>query len=220
MTSPMKLSKITNLSLLILLFALIGCTTIDTQVPLVPIVTTTKQIIPTSVTTPVIPNSKLLINTATPQPNTPAPILLTPTPPHMPPSQPITCNKSSLRQFSNQEGISGALGLVVRLTPEEMVPYTSLFGGVPLQEYIFQSARHNLREIGFSPNQAWFAYQAWSDDSKSQSPEPIIYMISDDGEFVSTHIPFSKNETNGSWFGSWISEDLILIVYGLPSEIN
>ena len=158
MNSP----KIIILLLVILPLALVGCTTtvIDAEQTLIPITKIAAQSTSTHATTSTPP-----LVTKTPQTNMPEPALPRATASQMPTitpipieEQPILCDMSQTPHINSidGEGMGGALGLIVRLNSVEEdssdAAYTSLLGGMPLQEQIFQSPRKDVREIGFSPD--------------------------------------------------------------------
>lgn len=195
-------------------------TTLPTSTPIITNTITKPTIIAGEETTenlpPNTPTSLFINSTAT----------FTPRPTPLTMEQPVGCSNSQFPNLLNTEGgISGALGLVIRNLSESSFSdgshaQASLLGGMPLQERVLLSPRHNIREIGFSPDGRWFAYQGKSNEVEGQPPDPFINLLSVQGELLITPIPFQEGETNGYWFGSWINNELILLLYDLPPEIE
>ena len=53
------------------------------------------------------------------------------------------------------------------------------------------------------------------DTENNSIPHQTVYLISSDGERITTPLPLIEEETNGHWFSGWISNEYMLLIYDL-----
>jgi len=117
---------------------------------------------------------------------------------------------------SGINGIRGVIGFILPIdSHQDLTSQWALVGGNPLQQESF--LEKNTGAIGFSPDGNWFAYQRFSDDLPGSSPLPNLYLLSAEGEEITTPIPVKPEGTNGNWASKWLTNELMMLQY-FPSS--
>lgn len=212
-------------ALLILLIVLANCTPATIEQESTPFSPSqrfpTATPLPTVTKTPAIfstPIGNEIINISTPNLVTPlSPTAILPvTPMAFTGERPVSCHNSQpFETIGSEDGIAGILGVALRESNENL--QAILLGGTPLQEKTLFPSTYDIRELGFSPDEKWFSYQQLN-LTKEPPIEPFIYLISSQGEQLITPIPLQENETDGSWYSNWITNEWMLLSYNLPPD--
>lgn len=211
--------------LLILLIVLANCTPTTIEQESTPFPPSqrlpTATPLPTGTKTPAVfstPMGNEIINILTPDlvaPLNPTAILPI-TPMAFTGERPVSCHNSQpFETIGSDDGIAGILGLALRESNENL--QAILLGGTPLREKTLFPSTYDIRELGFSPDEKWFAYQQLN--LTTEPPlEPFVYLLSSQGEQLITPIPLQENETDGWWYSNWITNEWMLLSYNLPPD--
>lgn len=157
-----------------------------------------------------------------PQLSTAVPTLaqsFTPTPPIPELEQPVRCTSlQTPASLGENPGIQGVIGFVLINGTVSNDSSLTLMGAQPLktQELLPLST---TRPLGFSPDGEWLAYQV-TDSQTDSWPQLLLHLLSVDGELLTTAIPLRAEETSGRWFGGWLSNEQMLIMYEMTDEDN
>lgn len=107
---------------------------------------------------------------------------------------------------------------MAKTNPSEDLSGVYLLGGIPLTQHLLLPSREGIREIGFSPNEKWFAYQKFNDSTASVLNSKLK-LVSDNKQTLTITLPFD-NQNGYAWFGSWISDELMLIIFSNDNSLS
>lgn len=127
---------------------------------------------------------------------------------------PVPCLDLASSSISKTESVlTGTIGILLMPSIENAQVTLDIQNQ---QENILTSIE-GIRNIGFSQNGLWFAYQTL-DTEKGLLPKSEVNLLSFNGDSLITAIPVEEAETNGHWFSTWINDDYMLLMYGLSSD--
>ncbi len=127
---------------------------------------------------------------------------------------PMPCLEPVGSSITNTESVlTGTLGIL--LVPS--IDNAQVMLEVQNQQKDILTPVEGIRNIGFSPNGHWFAYQKL-DIEKGLLPESAIHLHSFDGNNLTTAIPLEEGETSGGWFSTWINDNNMLLMYDVSSD--